>query len=265
MLATLDTVSTLALGLIQGLTEFLPVSSSGHIAIGERLFGMHDAPLTLSVVLHAGTLLATLVAFREDLRGVTREVVALRSDLALLRASDSGKLVAAVLLASIPTAIIGLLMKDAVEAYTHDPHVVALCLLGSALAVVLTRLGRGEAVVPTLPQAFAIGVVQGLAVLPGLTRSGSTIAAAMLLGMSGAAAFRFSFLLSLPAVGGAMLLELRHPEELTALGLPALLGGAVAFVSGYASLRLLRGVVHRGNLYLFALYLVPVALLLYVS
>ena len=86
-----------------------------------------------------------------------------------------------------------------------------------------------------------------------------------LLGMSGAAAFRFSFLLSLPAVGGAMLLELRHPEELTALGLPALLGGAVAFVSGYASLRLLRGVVHRGNLYLFALYLVPVALLLYVS
>src|SRR5690606_387291 len=91
VLATLDTLPTLALGLIQGLTEFLPVSSSGHIAIGERLFGMHDAPLSLSVVLHAGTLLATLVAFREDLRDVAREVLTLRREPALLRASDSGK------------------------------------------------------------------------------------------------------------------------------------------------------------------------------
>ena len=265
MLAALDTLKTVALGLIQGMTEFLPVSSSGHIAIGERLFGMEDAPLTLSVVLHAGTLLATLVAFRGDLATVARDVLRLRGEPALLRASDSGKLVLAVLVASVPTALIGLLLKGPVEAYAHDPQVVGACLMGSAIAVLLTRLGRGEETTPTLPQAFAIGVVQGLTVLPGLTRSGSTIAAAMLLGLSGAAAFRFSFLLSLPAVAGAMLLELRHPEALGALGLPALLGGLVAFVSGYGSLLLLRGVVHRGNLFMFALYLVPLAVLLFLS
>jgi undecaprenyl-diphosphatase len=265
VLAPIDTLSALALGLIQGLTEFLPVSSSGHIAIGERLFGMEDAPLTLSVVLHAGTLLATLVAFRGDLATVARDALRLRREPALLRASDSGKLILAVLVASVPTAVIGLLLKERVEVYAHDTNVVGACLLGSAVVVMLTRLGRGDETTPTLPQAFAIGVVQGIAVLPGLTRSGSTIAAAMLLGLSGAAAFRFSFLLSLPAIGGAMLLELRHPEALSALGLPALLGGVVAFVSGYASLLLLRGVVHRGNLFLFALYLVPVSVWLFLS
>jgi undecaprenyl-diphosphatase len=260
VLATLDTLTALALGLIQGLTEFLPVSSSGHIAIGARVFGLEDAPLALSVVLHAGTLLATILVFRTDLATLLRDSWTQRNELAMWRASDSGRLILAVVVATLPTAIIGLSMKDHVERFNHDQQVVAVCLMGSAVMVMLTRLGRGEEQVPTLRQAFFIGVAQGIAVLPGLTRSGSTIAIAMLLGMAGPAAFRFSFLLSLPAIAGAVLLELGDPVELIRLGWPALVGGMVAFASGYASLILMRGLVHRGNLFLFAIYLVPVSI-----
>ena len=263
MLATLDTLTALALGLIQGLTEFLPVSSSGHIAMGARIFGLRDAPLALSVVLHAGTLLATVWVLRADLATLARDTWSQRKDLTMWRASDSGRLILAVVVATIPTGIIGLSMKDHVERFSHDQQVVAVCLMGSAVMVMLTRLGRGEEQVPSLRQAFFIGVMQGIAVLPGLTRSGSTIAIAMLLGISGAAAFRFSFLLSLPAITGAVLLELGDPAELLGLGWPALLGGVVAFVSGYASLVLMRGLVHRGNLFLFAIYLVPVSILFF--
>lgn len=257
---TLDPLTALVLGLIQGVTEFLPVSSDGHLAIGAHLFGLNDAPLALSVALHAGTLLATVLAFRSDLVKLARETWEGRRDVAALRESETGRFILAVVVATIPTGLIGLSMKDAVEAWSHDTQIVAACLMWSAVMVALTRLGRGEQEVPTLRQAFFIGIAQGLAVLPGLTRSGSTISVAMLLGISGAAAFRFSFLCSLPAVTGAVLLELGNPAELIALGWPALLGAVVAFVSGCASLLLLRGLVHRGNLYLFAFYLVPLAI-----
>jgi undecaprenyl-diphosphatase len=259
----LDPLTALALGLIQGVTEFLPVSSDGHIAMGARIFGLKDAPLALAVALHAGTLLATLLAFRADLATLARETFRKQESFAAWRESDTGRLVLAVVVATIPTGIIGLSMKDHMDELSSDQHVVAVCLMGSAVMVALTRLGKGEAQLPTLPQAFLIGIFQGLAVLPGLSRSGSTIAVAMLLGMAGTAAFRFSFLLSLPAVAGAVLLELGHPEELIALGWPALFGAFVAFVSGYAALHLLRGLVHRGNLFWFAFYLVPVSILLF--
>lgn len=259
MLATLDPLTALVLGLIQGVTEFLPVSSDGHLAVGARLFGLNDAPLALSVALHAGTLLATILAFRADLATLARETWSGRKDFAAWRASGSGRLIFAVVVATIPTGIIGLALKDHVEHWSHDTQIVAACLLGSALMVGLTRFGRGEQEVPSLKEAFVIGVFQGLAVLPGLSRSGSTIAVAMLLGVAGPSAFRFSFLCSLPAVAGAVLLELGNPAELIALGWPALFGAVVAFVSGCASLLLLRGLVHRGNLYVFAFYLVPLA------
>ena len=105
-----------------------------------------------------------------------------------------------------------------------------------------------------------IGVAQGLAVLPGISRSGTTIAAAMLLGMRAPEAFRFSFLLSLPAVGGAVILQLAEPGALAELGAPALIAGSVALVTGYGALRLLRHVVMTGRLWIFAAYLVPAGL-----
>jgi undecaprenyl-diphosphatase len=254
----LDTA--VALGTLQGLTEFLPVSSSGHVTLGALMFGVSEMPLAMVVVLHAGTLVATLLVVGGDVGRLTRDAVRGLARPRQFVRSESGRLIGGIVLASVPTAVLGLLLKDRVEAWSHQPWIVGLCLLGSAAAVWSTRRGDGQVDVPTARICLLVGIAQGLAVLPGLSRSGSTIATAMLLGMRASEAFRFSFLLSLPAVLGALVVELAHPEQLRQLGTPALLGGGVALVTGYGALLVLRRVVVRGRFWAFALYLVPLAL-----
>ncbi len=260
MAGPIDMGMAAVLGAVQGATEFLPVSSSGHVALGAMLFGVDDMPLAMVVLLHVGTLVATLALFREDLveltvattRGVTRPREFL--------ATDQGKLVTGIIVATIPTGLIGLYLEPRVESFSQVPWIVGAGLLGSAIAVTTTRFSGGEASVLPLWKALVIGIAQGCAVMPGLSRSGTTIAVAMALGMSGPAAFRFSFLLSLPAVAGAMVLELRHWDEIVALGPGAMVGGIMALVIGYLALRWLRALVDQGRFWMFALYLVPVGL-----
>lgn len=258
MTSPIDVGTAVVLGAVQGLTEFLPISSDGHVALFAMLFGVsEETPLSMVVMLHVGTLIATAFAFREDLALLTRSTWSgLRTPRAFLETSD-GKLLAGIAIASAPTALIGLFLEDRVEGWARVPWIVGACLLLSALAVLTTRRGGGEADVLPPWQAIFIGVAQGLAVLPGLTRSGSTIAVAMLLGMSGPAAFRFSFLLSLPAVFGATLLKARDYREIAALGPGVLLGALSALVVGYLALRWLRSIVIQGRFWTFALYLVP--------
>lgn len=252
------------LGVIQGATEFLPVSSSGHLAIGAMLFGSQDVPLAFTVMLHAGTLLATLLAFRTDVARMTMSLVrGLRTPREYIK-TDDGWLTLTVVVASVPTAIIGLFLEHAVEPWSEVKWIVGLCLLGSAVAVSLTALTRGKADRLTLTAAIILGIAQGIAVLPGLSRSGTTIACAMVLGLSGPNAFRLSFLLSLPAVAGAVLLKSLHPEALAGLGLQAVVGAVVAFVVGLLAIWAVRETVSRGKLWLFALYLTPLGLLLIV-
>jgi undecaprenyl-diphosphatase len=176
--------------------------------------------------------------------------------------SDQGRLAVAIVVATIPTGIIGILLEHRVEDWAHQRWIVGACLLGTAAAVWSTRRGGGTEEIPSLRTALLIGIAQGLAVLPGLSRSGSTIALAMALGLSGPAAFRYSFLLSLPAVGGALLLELRKPGVFDELGLTVWLGAAVSLVVGIAALLTLRALIGRGKFWAFALYLVPVGLAL---
>lgn len=258
--------AAIALGIIQGATEFLPVSSDGHIAVGALLFGETEMPLSAVVALHVGTLLATFLVFRADVAAqLTALARGVREPRAYMASAD-GRLAAAIVVASIPTVAIGLGLRDHVEAWAHVPWIVGVCLLGSAVAVATThftgpRAVSDEVALPLLA-AFLVGVVQGLAVLPGLSRSASTIACAMALGHRGPAAFRFSFLLSLPAVLGAVLLELRHPEVWSELGMNTWLGAFIAFFVGLGALYLLRGVVSRGRFWAFAIYLVPLGLTL---
>ena len=248
------------LGLLQGLTEFLPVSSSGHIAVGALFFGVKDMPLSMVVVLHAGTLMATLWIFAGDVGQLAREAaMGLRTPKAFL-ASDQGRIVVGVIVASVPTAIMGLLLETRVEGLSHHASAVGGFLLATAVVVASTRWGRGTLGVLPLWGYLLIGIAQGCAVMPGLSRSGTTIAVAMWLGLSGPQAFRFSFLLSLPAVFGALVLKLSEPAVLAELGWPAIVGGVVALVVGYAALRLLREVVKQGRFWAFAIYLVPLGL-----
>ncbi|MFT5359057.1 MAG: undecaprenyl-diphosphatase [Polyangiales bacterium] len=261
--ADLDATSAMALGAVQGLTEFLPVSSSGHVAIGALLFGLEEAGPSLSIVLHLGTLVATLLLFRKDVAGLfvaTGRAVAKPSS---LRDSEDGRTLARIFIASIPTAVIGLLVKDHVEEWSRFPWIVGACLLVSAVLVITTRRSGvdGDAKKEiSLSAALIVGVVQGIAVLPGISRSGATIAAAMMLGMAGASAFRFSFLLSLPAVAGAALLLLLKDNAFASVPPVLWLGGFVALVVGLFSLVLLRRVVNEGRFWAFSLYLVPVGI-----
>lgn len=253
----------MALGAVQGLTEFLPVSSSGHVAIGALLFDLKEAGPSLSIVLHLGTLIATLLLFRKDVAGLFAATGRAVATPTTLKNTEEGRTLARILVASIPTAVIGLLIKDYVEEWAGFPWIVGACLLVSAVLVLTTRRSGADPEAKkeiTLGAALIVGVVQGVAVLPGISRSGATIAAAMMLGMAGASAFRFSFLLSLPAVTGAALLLLLKDNAFASVPPVLWLGGLVALVVGLLSLVLLRRLVNEGRFWAFALYLVPVGI-----
>jgi undecaprenyl-diphosphatase len=248
------------LGVLQGLTEFLPVSSDGHLAIGSWLFGTGDLPLPMVVIVHAGTLLATILVFRKELVALAQDTARGLGKPREYFASDAGRTAAGIVIASVPTASIGLLLEDHVEPLAAMPWVVGVCLLGSAVAVALTYGRTGKKTTLAYWQYLLVGIAQGLAVLPGLSRSGSTIACAMVLGLAGPYAFRFSFLLSLPAVAGAILLEVVKPGALEGLGLAAVISGVTAFFVGLGALFLLKRVVENGKFVWFAAYLVPLGL-----
>lgn len=257
----LDYGTAAALGAIQGLTEFLPISSDGHLAIAQYFMDVEGGGLALTVLLHVGTLVATFAILGKD---VARIVAATLSGLRTPRAfidTTEGKEALAIVAATIPTAIVGLLLKDAVEPLSRDLRVVGVCLLVTAGLVASTkRFGAGEKETLDVPRAILLGLAQGLAVLPGLSRSGTTIAFGMAMGLRPEAAFRLSFLLSLPAVLGACVLELSDPEVLATFGAPALFGAVVSLVIGVLTLYSLRGVIQRGRFAFFALYLVPLGL-----
>lgn len=258
MAEPIDVGTAALLGMLQGATEFLPVSSSGHVAVGAMLFGVSDdMPLAMVVLLHLGTLGATVAVLRADVFELARRSLSGLAAPGEFVATEDGRLMSGIVVASVPTAILGLWLEERVEAFSRIPWVVGAGLLASAVAVLSTRRGGGDRETLSMSRAFLVGVAQGIAVLPGVSRSGTTIAVGMLLGLSGPAAFRFSFLLSLPAIAGASLLSLRNVEQLERLGLGALVGGLVSLIVGAVALLWLRGLVTRGRFWTFALYLVP--------
>jgi undecaprenyl-diphosphatase len=246
-------------GLVQGLTEFLPVSSDGHLAIAAMFLGdIVELPLGTVLLLHLGTLVATLLVLQKDAGATLTATLRAASAPRTLGSTAEGRTALTVLIASVPTALVGLALRDDVEPLATRPAVVGACLLMTAAFVGSTRWSgpRARLDEPSLDlgPALVLGLAQGLAVLPGLSRSGTTIAVAMLLGLRPEAAFRLSFLLSLPAVAGAVLLELRHPEVWADAGLPGVLGALVAFAVGVLALRWLRRWLAQGRFEIFAAY-----------
>ncbi len=249
------------LGVLQGLTEFLPVSSSGHLALGQLLFGLEEGGLALNVLLHAGTLLATALVLRGPLGQAV--VAGLRSIAhpARLTATEGGRDALVVVLAMIPTAILGLLLHDLVEQWTSSPLAVGLGFLATTLLLASSRWAPdGTESSPKWWVALVIGLAQGLAVFPGISRSGATICVALWLGVKRDRAFELSMLVSLPAVLGAVVLELPKLSA-ASMGLDVVLvGAAIAFGVGVVALYALRGAVVRGHFPLFATWTLPLAI-----
>lgn len=242
------------LGIVQGVTEFLPVSSSGHLALAQLLLpGFRQPGLVFDVALHLGTVVSVLVLERERIVAAVRERYAWR--LAMLLGG-----------ATVATAAVALPLRQPVEAAFTRPLVVAAGFVVTAvLLLVMPRLASGHDL-RSLPwgTAVIVGAVQGVAVVPGLSRSGSTIAAATMCGVDRRWAADFSFLLSVPAVLGAALVEVwSHREALAAEGngllWPCLVGAAVAAVTGGVAIAVVRQLVRHGRLRVFAFYLLPLA------
>jgi undecaprenyl-diphosphatase len=252
----------LFLALLQGLTEFLPVSSSGHLVLARALAGDPGLgqSLTVEVALHVGTLGAVLVYFRRELAGLARGLLRPGAADPPL-AGGERRLVAYLLLGTVPAGLAGLFLEDLVEEAFSRPALAGTMLLITAAALWATRRIPEGALPETgmgAGRALLIGVAQSLALLPGLSRSGATLVAGLALGLEREAAFRFSFLLSIPAITGAALLQaarlLRSGEAASALD-PSLLGAMfLAGLVGYACLVILRRALVGRRLHLFALY-----------
>ena len=259
---TWEILKSCVLGLAQGLTEFLPVSSSGHVALFSLITGGEPASIGLQLIVHLGTLLATVVGLRyviAELLGL--KLHAIESEIEVDHGGQQPELRRTLLLivaTNVPTAIIGLLLRAYSEAAAASPVILAICFFISALIMFSTRAFERNAdasLMPNIKQAVLIGVAQGLAVMPGISRSGATIATALALGMGPRAAFRWSFLASLPAIGGAFLLELLS-GRLANITMGYVIAGFTAFFVGLLSYAALKRVVVRGRLWLFGLYLV---------
>jgi undecaprenyl-diphosphatase len=250
----MDMLHAALLGLVQGLTEFLPVSSSGHLAIAQHFLpGFEQPGILFDVLLHAATTLAVIIYFRKDIWKLLS--CFFRKDAYAL---DDRHTFWMIVLGSIPTAIIGLSFKDFFEGLFENLLVIGCMLLLTAVLLIVAEKVRKDG--RKLPQlkaddALLVGIVQGFAIIPGISRSGSTIACLLLRGIDGESAARFSFLLVLPAVGGAMLLSLRDLQQVATGELPAYgLGALIAFVSGLFAIRVLMDVVRRKRLIGFAIY-----------
>ena len=253
----MDWLQALILGIVQGLTEYLPVSSSGHLAIGAHLFGMSGAEnLTFTIAVHVATVLSTIVI-------LWKEIVWIFADLFKWKWNEGTKYAVNILISMIPVAIVGFFFKDTVEEiFGSGLLIVGICLLVTAALLAFSYWARPRQRENISPlHAFIIGIAQALAVLPGLSRSGSTIATGLLLGNKKERLAQFSFLMVIPPILGEALLDTKDMVEVgvsqAMAGLSPIaraIGFIAAFVSGCLACKWMINIVKKGKLIWFALY-----------
>jgi undecaprenyl-diphosphatase len=255
-------LQSIFLAVVQGLTEFLPISSSGHLVFFQSLFGLKEPPIFFDVMLHLGTLLSVVVYFRRDILGIIKGVA---STLRRKEENREGtKLFLLIILASIPTGLMGVFFKDWFESLFSRPKLVGGMLMLTGLILWLTRWAKKEG----KPlgrmgwfEAILIGIAQGVAIIPGISRSGATISTGLFSGLDRELSGKFSFLLSIPAILGATLLEFKKFDPASGLG-TALIGAAVAFGVGILALTLLITIIKMGKMFNFSYYCCGMGLLM---
>jgi len=242
---------TIILGIIQGLTEWLPISSTGHLKLAEQILDL-KAPILLDVILHVGTLIVILFFFRRDVKGILSALARLDFK------TEHGKLISLIIVGTIPTALIGLVFGELVENTFQSLLPIAIAFIICGIILYSAKVGKEKTENVSLLTAIIIGTAQGIAIIPGISRSGATIAVALLLGVKREKAFKFSFLLSIPAILGALGLTVykQFDELATAgLGLFEILSGMIAaMIIGYLSLKLLWKILAKKQFHFFAFY-----------
>lgn len=265
------------LGVLQGIAEFLPISSSGHLAIAQELFNLEDVPLLFDVFLHLATLGAVVLFFRKRIWSLLQVMGRWICRRSLPEDKADLQTIVALLLGTLVTGILGILLSDVVEDIDEKLICVGFFVTAGLLifsdAVEERRrkkrlatdpdftVGKSGGVKPL--QGLGIGLAQGFGVLPGISRSGSTIAGALLCGVDREQAGEFSFLLSIPAILGAFVLQLEDLDEIgSAVGIAPVVAGCIsAFIAGIFALSVLMKIVRKGKLEWFAVYLIPLGIL----
>lgn len=261
----MDSFQAVILGIIQGLTEFLPVSSSGHLVLFQHIFGLKEPEVLFDICLHVGTLMAVVVVFFKEILHIVTTLVKIPSMakssggiLPLFNINTDVRIAVLIVIGSIPTAIMGFLFKEIAEHLFGSTLIVGMMLIVTGTFLWLTRniVSEGRPLKQmTIKDAAIIGLVQGLAIIPGISRSGSTISAALFLGINREVAGRYSFLLSIPAILGALVFGLDDPEIGTSISMGMIAAGTFASaVVGWIALKILLGMVKKGQLYRFSPY-----------
>ena len=258
-------IEAVILGILQGLTEYLPVSSSGHLAIGSALFGIEgEENLTFTIVVHVATVLSTLVILWKEIDWIFR-------GLFKFQMNEETKYVLNIIVSMIPVGIIGLFFKDYVEKiFGSGLLIVGIMLLLTATLLIFSYYAKPRSKEKiSMRDAFIIGLAQACAVMPGLSRSGSTIATGLLLGNKKETLAQFSFLMVIPPILGEALLDIikavRHGAEAAAGDLPLmslLVGVLAAFISGCLACKWMLNIVKKGKLVYFAIYCAIVGIIL---
>jgi undecaprenyl-diphosphatase len=252
-------LQAIILGIIQGLTEFLPVSSSGHIQLGEAVLGVETTEsLSFTVIVHAATVLSTMVVFWKDIAHILQGLVR--------REGAAWRFAGMVVLSMIPAVVVGLGFEEQLEGlFGEDLTIVGACLLVTAVLLLLTSVAPTGSKDLSFGRAAIVGLAQAIAILPGISRSGSTISTALYLGVDKSKATQFSFLMVIPLILGATLVDLKDMAEAPAgESLPAgilLAGFAAAFVAGLFACQAMVRIVQRGKLWYFAVYCAIVGVL----
>jgi undecaprenyl-diphosphatase len=247
-------IEAIILGIIQGLTEFLPVSSSGHIELGKYFLGVETTDnLLFSIIVHGATALSTIIVFRKDILIIVKDLFAFAWN-------ESTQFSAKILLSMIPVGVIGVLFEDRIEAlFGGQITLVASMLLFTGVLLGFTYFAKNTSGDISFGKAIIVGLAQAVAILPGISRSGSTIATGLLLGIDKEKMTRFSFLMVLPPIIGATLLKVKDylgaPEIASDISATALaLGFLSAFVAGIIACTWMVNIVKRGKLIYFAIY-----------
>ncbi len=250
----MDFFDALILGLIQGLTEFLPISSSGHLVIGQALLGLAEPGVSLEIWLHVGTLLAVVAYFRRRVFAIVRAII---PGPKTPESVPNRRLLWILVIGTIPAVAAVLLFRSYFELAYDSPPFASIMLIVTGIFLLLTFFAANRARAVGFTRGFLIGLAQAAAILPGISRSGATISCALFLGVSPAVAAEFSFLLAVPAIAGAFVYDLIFSGAAGAFSgdLPLYFAGAlVSFIVGILAIHYLLRVIRAGRFYLFGLY-----------
>ena len=250
----MNLLDAILLGFIQGVTEFLPISSSGHLVIGNHLLGIESDNILFEVFVHLGTLVAIIYYYKDDIIKTYRGII--------LKESKHLNYLLLIIIATIPAIVIGLIFNNEIKVL-YNIRWVSLCLLITGTILFLSKFAKQKLLHINYSQAFIIGLFQAIAILPGISRSGVTIAVALLLGIHNKEASKFSFFMAIPVIIGAVILEMTKINQIESINFNSLIVGfSIAGIIGYFSISWLIKLINKLHFWKFSLYTWSIGLII---